>query len=444
MANSDTHAHPGLDVTVERTGPCLATVRFTVSKEETQKARARGLKNAARGTRMKGFRPGKVPPAFVEKRFGEEIDRQLVEHFVQHAFQHAIDDEGLKPARSPRIELESIEAKTDADWGHEFEVLLRPEVELGQVDGLEVESMPVGVDDEELDRTLSGIRGEMSTPEPAGDEGLPENGMAICKLAFLLPDSEEPILERDAIRLSPQTPPLGLDADAFKEAMTGCKDGDSREFELEFPEDFPVEDARGKKGILRVQTDTCFRIVPPTDETVFAEFGVEDEDGFREEVRRRILAAKQNQEEQRIEQVLLEKLIENHPMELPEPIVAEQADSKVEEIRAALEEQGLEGSELEARLAEERQVAFENSAKAMRAIYLMEEVAREKKIEVSRDDFEKEFQAIAERNNVGADQVRKYYQEEHLLQQLALELLERKVRVYLRENAKIQEADSGS
>jgi len=440
MAQHHEHDHPGLDVQVERTAPCLATVRFTVTSAEYQKARKIGLSNYARRTRIKGFRPGKVPAAYVERHFGEEVDKQLVEHFVQHAFQHAVDDEGLRPAVMPRIDLEKVAASNDSDWSHEFEVLLRPEVELGEVKGIVVEGRAVGVTPQELEDAREGIRRELSTPEPAGEEGLQADGMAVCELTFLREGSSEPVLERDGIRLNPRTSPVGIAPDLFEQEMTGLRVGQQRSFEITFPQDFPTADARGEKGTLLIRAAECFRIVPPEDARVYSEFDVQDEEGLRAEIERRVMAVKRDQENQRIEQVLLEKLLQQHPVELPGPLVEDQARSKVAELRQVLESQGHDQAEVEKRLEEEHRVALENAGQAMRAIYLMEEIARRHGLQIEKQDLEAEFAAIAVRNGVQPAEVRKYYQQENLLQQLALELLERKVRSFLRESADIQVA----
>jgi trigger factor len=436
------HDHPGLDVQVERTGPCLATVRFQVTAEEFKRSRAEGLRNYASRTRLKGFRPGKVPIQMIEKQFGPEVDRALVEHFVQHALDHAVREESLRLAASPRIELESVQTSSEEDWGHEFEVLLRPDIELGQVEGLAVEGQPISIDEEEIDGTLERVRREMSHPEPVEEAGLPADGMAVCKVAFLAQDQEEPLLERDGIRLGPKTALRGIDEAAFEEALTGAQPEDVHDLPMEFPEDFPVEEARGTQGTCRITVDQAFRIVPPEEERVLEEFGVEDEAGLRTEVEKRIRTAKGDQEAQRIEHVLLEQLLEAHPMEVPEPLVEDQARAKVEELRQALAGQGVEGEELETRLTQEHQAAFQGAARAMRAIYLMETIAKEKDLQVGEADLEAELAAIAARNGVPADEVRKYYREESLLQQLALELLERKVRSFLRESADITLADA--
>ena len=440
MASTQAQDQDGLDVQVERTGPCTAKVRFTVSAAAYQKARAIGLKNYASRTKLKGFRPGKVPPSFVEKHFGPEVDKQLVEHFVQTSFQRAVQENELRPASSPRIDFEKIEASTEADWGHEFEVLVRPDVELGRVTGLKAEGQPVAITDEEYEQALLNLNRELSIPEPAGDEGLPKDGMAVSTLTFGHDDHEEPVLETGNIRLGPVTPPMGIDAEEFEKEMTGLKVGEHKTFQLTFPDDFPKEEVRGQEGSLTIRVDECYRIVPPEEGRLRTEFGVEDDEALEKEIRKRMLESKQSTENQRIEQVLLEQVIEAHPIEIPEPIVNDQADLKVAEIRQALEEQGMQGEELETQLVKEREAALDNAAQAMRAIYLMEEIARANELMVSPEDLEEEFTAIAARNGVERTEVRKYYQQENLLQQLGLELLERKVRSFLRESADIQVA----
>jgi len=90
-------------------------------------------------------------------------------------------------------------------------------------------------------------------------------------------------------------------------------------------------------------------------------------------------------------------------------------------------------------LDEERPQTFEQQAQAPRAMYLIEEIAKREELLVSEGDLKAELQSIAERNGSTFEEVGKYYQEQGLLQQLGIELLERKVRSFLRESADIQE-----
>lgn len=434
------HSHPGLSVAVERTGPCLATVRFEVTPEEFQRTRARGLQNVSRNTRMKGFRPGKTPRKVVEKQFGPQIELEAKKHFLNDAYNHAVRDNELRPASHPRVDLADIRIGEDGGLKHEFEVLLRPDVELGEYKGVSVESRPTTVDDDEVAGAVEDLRRHQARPERTETEPLQADGMALCKVTFLAEDGSTELLERDGIRMSPKTVPTGVDPEAFEKAMIGAKEGEEVDVEITFPDEFPNEAARGATGTCRVALEEVYRVVTPSDEELFRTFEVEDMDGLRAALRERIEEHKASNERHRVENEILDRVLESHPMEIPEALVDDQADAKVAELRSQLEEEGLDPEELEQRLAEERQRAFAASHRAMRAIYLMEEIAKAEGIQVREEDLLDELREIASRNRTEVDEVRKYYREQGLLQQLALELLERKVRSFLRESADIRSA----
>lgn len=435
------HAHEGFEVEVEHTGPCTATVRFTVTAEEYSRTRDLGLKNVASRTRMKGFRPGKMPRAIVEKHFGPEVDREAIQHFLNHAYDIAVREHELRPAAHPRVDVASITAPAaGAELQHSFEVWLRPKVQLGTYRGLRVASPPAEVSDEELEKTLEDLRRQNARPEPAGDEGLAEDGMAVCKVSFHVEGREEPVLAREGLRLSPRTAPAGVDVEAYRQGLVGAKPGRTREFPLVIPEGFPERDVRGQKATCRISVGEVYRIIVPTEEQLAETLKLAGVDALRTELRARIQAAKEDQERFRIENELLDRLLEEHPMELPAPLLEAQADARVEELRQSLAEQGFAAEETEERLAEERKQALQGSSRAMRAVYLMEEIAKAESIKVGESDLVAEMRSIAERNQTEFEEVRKYYRQEGLLQQLALELLERKVRSFLRESADIQPA----
>ncbi len=431
----DDHAHPGFDVEVEHKDATRATVRFTISPDEFAKTRQLGLKNIARRTRMKGFRPGKTPLHVVEKQYGPQVQQEALQHFLNHAYEIAVQREKLRPAATPRVDLDGVQVEADKPFTHEFEVLLRPEIELGTYKGLKVEGEPLTVGDSEIDEAYAELERQHSRPEPT-EEGLEADGMAMCKVVFL--HEGEEVFEREGIRLSPKSTPSGIDAAAWEEAMIGAKKDDERELEMVFPEEFPTEAARGKAGTCKVHLTEVLRIVPPTKEEFFKAFEVEDEDGLRAAMKARLVSAKENNERNRIEARLLDMLLEAHPVEVAEQLIKNQADAKVSELKKSLEESGLPEAELQERLDQEYQSASTASERALRAIYIMEEIAKAEEIQVSQDDMKAELESIAERNNAKLDEVRKYYQEEGLFQQLAFELLERKVRNLLRESADIQ------
>jgi trigger factor len=439
----DEHVHPGLTVAVEKKEKGKAEVTLTVPFAELERARTQEFARFSQRVALKGFRPGKTPRAMLEKHFGGEVEKNVLEHFLQHGYDNAVKEHALRPAAFPRITLEGNLPKKGEPWSLTFTILLRPELKLGQIEGLEVEGRDAGVTDEELERALVELRRSNSRAEPADDEPLAAEGMAVATLDFFRPDSLESCLTREGIRLAPKSPPQGMDPAAFEEVLVGAKRGEQRTLPLEFPANFPVEEARGEKGRVRFTLTEVMRIVPPADEELFRAFAATDEATLRAAVRVRMQEAKQENEAQRIEGELLERLLEAHPMELPEQLVLDQIEAHQAELLEKLKEQGLSDEEAAKRAEGERERSRTSADKALRAVYLIEEIARAKELKVTAEDVTGEMHSIAERNGTTPEEVAKYYREQGLLRQLGLELLERKVRRYLRASAAIRAPAAG-
>jgi FKBP-type peptidyl-prolyl cis-trans isomerase (trigger factor) len=102
-----------------------------------------------------------------------------------------------------------------------------------------------------------------------------------------------------------------------------------------------------------------------------------------------------------------------------------------------MRQQGVPEAEIEPQVASQKAAARKTSEKGLRALFLMQTIAEKEKLLVSREDMEGELREIAQRNGASLEEVRKYYQEKRLWDAMAIELLERKVRAFLRANAKI-------
>jgi trigger factor len=229
-----------------------------------------------------------------------------------------------------------------------------------------------------------------------------------------------------------------VDPASFEEALVGARAGDERSLEFEFPPTFPLEAARGEKGRVQLRVSEVLRLVPPSDDELFRAFEATDEATLREAVRARMQAAKAEGEEHRIESELLERLIEAHAMELPEELVQEQVDAQQTELIERLKEQGMTAEEAAQRAGGERERARAGAEKGLRALYLIEEIARAKDLKLTQEEVAAELAAIATRNGSTPEEVARFYREQGQMRQLGLELTERKVRRYLRASAAIR------
>jgi trigger factor len=336
---------------------------------------------------------------------------------------------------NPNVDLGEVLA--GVDFAHSFEFSLRPEFKLGDYKGLEIESVLPPILDEEVEAAIEQARKNQAHPEPAGDAGLPEDGMALCKVELV--HAGAVVWTRDGLRLSPKQSLPGVDAEQFKAAMTGKHDGESAECALRFPPDFEHEPARGRDGSARVEIKNAFRIVVPSRDELMKIIGVESEADLIQRAKEGLAQANRQLEDQRIETDLLDRLIAGHEMELPAAMVDEQLRGRLTMIKNELQQQGVTGEAIEQQAAARENEAREQALKGSKAYFLIERIAEAEKLQVQEAEMVGELRAIAKRNRTTFEEVRDFYQKQNLLAQLAMEILERKVRRFLREQAKVVE-----
>ena len=427
-----------VQVTYEKTGPCAANVTFHIPAADFEGEVQKALKHAGRNVTMKGFRAGKVPMRVLEKSYGADIRKEAMQHFVQKAYGQAVTENELKPIGIERLSMDDLVLDDDGNFGHKFEVSLRPDIELGTYKGLTVDSNIVPATDEEVAAALLDVQRQRARVEPAEDDGLAEDGMAQCKIQWIVED--ETVLDRDDLRLSPKEPIPGVDAEAYAKAMLGAKEDDEIELDLTIPDEFEKEELRGKTGVCKMTIVKAFRIELPPLEDLFKLFEVEGEDALNETIRTKIGEAKAEQEDRRIENELINQLVETHPMDLPETMVEQQTDARIKQYEEGLQKQGLAEETITQESENHAATARDGAEKGIRSLFLIQAIAEKEELLVTREEMLAEFDTIAERNKTTRDEVQKYYEENKMVDQMALEVLERKVRAFLRENAKVNTA----
>jgi trigger factor len=427
-----------VQLSVERIGATKAKVSFNVPAADFAADVRTRLNEAAGKANMKGFRPGKVPPQVIEKQFGEQVRLDSKKHFLEQALQRAVEEQKLKPAAWPRVAPADLALGQSGELAHSFDLLLRPDIELGNYLGLEVEARAVEVSEAEIDAALADLRRQQSRLEAAGDAGLPADGMALAKVELV--SGERTVASRDGMRFSPKTPPAGVDAAAFESALVGAREGEKRELAMRFPDDFEPAELRGQDGQLRIELKQVYRVVPPSDEELFKLVQVADEAAMRAKAGEHLRAAKQLQEQQRQENALLDQVLAAHPVELPAELIEDQARARLDARANQLAQQGAPQATIAQLIESEREQAKQASQRGLHGMYLIEAIAAKEKLQIADADLVAEVRQIAQRNNASFEQVRDHYQKNNLVNQLAMELLERRVRSLLRERARLRPA----
>lgn len=431
-----------MEVQVAETGPCSRSLTITVPPAAVDEHLDRVFASAQQQIQIKGFRPGKVPRALVEKKFGPSILAEAKEQLLNRFFGEACRDRDLSPVGRIAIDdVEQLQVVPGASLRFTAKIDVRPAFELKSVKGLQVDGFVGEATEADVDNALKEIahqkRTIQPTPEPAQDGDF-------VRVDYTFVDAAgNEVHSRKGVQLNTRIPIHGTDAAAYGEALVGLTAGADRTIPITFPTNFEKEAVRGQTGTVRLHALEVLRVSPPPlDDALAQSLEFESLAALRRDLQERISAEKQRMGLARQEEQCLQALLAAHTIPLPPSLVEEQQRASLATLAQRLQQAGTAEAEIEKKLEEARPEAQQDAERRVRLFFLIEAVARQQKLFVTENDMEAELRTIAAANSNAdnqftAAQVREHLERENRLGELRLSLLERKVREYLRENAKI-------
>ena len=411
-----------VQIDVDRLDPCEVRVRVQVPASDFD-ARARSFEPAVKG---------------------EQARAQAVQAYLQEALPLLTKEHGLRPHSAPRVDLAKALPAAGAGLEVSFGLLVRPEFELPDYAGLEVEEpFAREVTDEDVDREVEALREEYAELEPAPDTGLVEGAVAVCDLTLMSGSRE--VGSHRGVTLQLETEIPGVDREALRGALQGAREGALRDLDATLPDGVPKPDSRGERGKLRIAVLVVRKTVPATDEQLAARLKLDGPEGasggVRAHARGRLEERRREWLDGQVDAAILERLLDDVDVPVPERAVGEAARQKVQAAIANVPEEHRDHPDLQRQAQELEQVERENAAREMRRGFLLGAIAEREGLGLAQADLDGEVARIAARNpGATVAEVRTFYEGNNLTQQLASEVGERKVRDFLRARAEVRVA----
>ncbi len=314
-------------LSVEQTGPCERQLKVEVPAPAVEAELSRVAQEYRRQARLPGFRKGKVPVDVVRRRFGEEIERETVERLVPRYWRQAQAETRLEPLLPPRIEEVAYQPGEPLVFRAVVET--RPEVELGELGSFALPDFDPTASDEEVGRALEDVRRQAARWVPV-ERAAARGDLVEGDLAE--PTAGEPGLQRVAFELG--------DPSVWSElslAVAGASTGQAVEFTRTDGE--TGRERRYRLSIASVRE----RELPPADDALAQRVAeLPTLEVLREDLRRRLVAAKQREGLRLREQALVEQLRDRHPLPLPTGVVEHEVEHLLQEYAASLRLQGVD------------------------------------------------------------------------------------------------------
>jgi trigger factor len=396
------------------------TIPAALVAEEEKKAAAK----LASRVNVKGFRKGRVPQSMVATRFAGALRQEALDRLINDAYRQALAAESLRPISEGELEDLSYEPQQDLRFSIAFDV--EPRIDLGRLGGFVIERPRARVTDEHVSTILGNIRRQHGAWTPV-EEGKPTEGDLVSLRIRRLDGAasaegkeyEFPLGEGQAIPdIEAAVKTLGL--------------GESGEFTVTFPQDFPDETRRGEQE--RVEITLLGRKAleqPPLDDAFASQVGdFASLDALEARIRQDLEKDAADQTEAVVRGRILDLLVEANAFEVPRSMV----DRYTQTIIGDQPELSKE------RLAEIKENVRPESERAVKRLLLIERVADTQALRATEADLDLRIQEIAQRGGSTPEKVYASLQKAGRLETLEREITERKVFEFLKQQSTITDA----
>ncbi len=402
-------------------------LKIEVPAEAIESEIKKGLGEAQKKARIPGFRPGKAPMHLIEKKFGKDIEADVLEKIIPEFYLKAVKEADVTPVSRPVVE-DSFDFKRNEPLSMTVAVEVRPKVENLNYEGVTVKGVPVEVKDDEIDTVLNRLAEEKATYESA-DEAVNQGDLVTIDYT-VREAGEDNTVARDVV-LKVGSGPYPQE---FFDGLAGKKKDEEFTVEASFPEDSQSPFA-GKRPKFEIKIkDIKRRSLPAIDDELAKDLGFENIGLLKDKVRENILSSKNREAERARQREILDKLIESHSFDVPESLLNAEIGGIISEIRAAGKDERTDEA-----IKEE---LMPHAEKSVKASILLELIGEKEGITVSDDDVKEELLDMAQKYYVSPDNIIKYYMaKDGSLEGLKHSVFEKKVLNFLLNKAKIEKGE---
>jgi len=375
----------------------------------------------AKTIRMPGFRPGKVPTSLVRKVHGAALTGQVLEEAVQEGSQKVLEENKLRPALQPKIEVTKYEPESDLEFTMDLEIL--PDVAVPDLSGLKLEKWVIPVEDKEVDEAVERLASQQKAFEDAPKNHKAANGDAVV-IDFVGKLNGEPFEggkgEDTQLELG-----SGMFIPGFEEQLVGVKAGEEKTITVTFPAEYPAENLAGKETtfdvtVKKVQTAKPVEI----NDELAKNFGLESLESLKEILKSQIEREHNGLTRTYLKRKLLDALAATHDFPVPEGMV----EAEFQQIWAQLEREAGDNEEEKAKLEAEKEEYRNIAVRRVRLGLLLSEIGQANNIQITQAEMNRLIAQEAQRYPGQQEQVVKFFQQNQMAAaQLRAPLYEEKV-----------------
>ena len=385
-------------------------LEIEISAEDFEAAIEKAYLKARKNIAMPGFRKGKAPRKLIEKEYGEQVFfEDAVNLLYAPVVNGAVEESGLELVTRPEVEVTEISKENGVKL--KATCITKPEVEVKDYKGIEVEKVVNPVTDEDINKQLDALREKNVTVETVDDRAA-ENGDDVVidfegfkdDVAFEGGKAEDFTLSLGSGQFIP----------GFEDQIVGHNAGEDFDINVTFPEEYQVKELAGAPAVFKIKLKSISKkVMPELDDDMVkdsTEFDTVDE--YKADVKKHLEVEKENEAKKTKEDEAIQKIIDKSTMEIPEAMIETQCENMVNEFAQRLAQSGLSmeqymqfsGLTLD-KLKEQVRPEAETRIKSS---LVLEQIAKDEKIEITDEELDAEIEKMATQYGMEADKLKEY------------------------------------
>lgn len=425
-----------LDVKIDERSACERHVSVTIAREEVERYFERAYSEMMPKAQVPGFRAGRVPRRLVEVRFKKEAAEQVKSGLLMDSLTQVTEGGELTPIGEPDFDPTKVVLPDDGPLKFEFDIEVRPEFDLPQWKGLQIDKPVREFTEADVDRSLHDLLARHGRLEP--HDGPAEAGdYIVVKLTFLNGEETISSVDEEVIRLRPVLSFRDGRIEDFEKRMLGVRGGETRELTAQLSADAPNALLAGKAVTARFEVHEVKRLHLPALNAAFLEElgGFADEADLRQTLRDVLERQLTFHQQQTARRQILQQLTVTANWDLPPQLLRRQARRELERAVLEMRRSGFSDAEIRVRENELRQNSSRETARALKEHFILERIAEAEKIEAEPGDYDREVELIAEQSGQSVRRVRAQLEKRGLMDSLRNQIVERKVLDVVSEHA---------
>lgn len=372
----------GMDVTVENLEGLNRKITLALPWEGIRAAVDKKLSQTQRKAKVQGFRPGKAPLKMVDAMYGTDIRNEVLNDAVVKAFYEVVEAQKLRVAGLPRFnEVENQDDENTFKIDAQFEVF--PEVKVGDLSAQEVEKATTEVSDAEVDKTIEILRGQRTRYNHVERAAQKEDRVIIDFAGKI--DGEA--FDGGSAENYPFVLGQGQMLPEFEAGVEGLKEGESKDVEVSFPEDYHGKEVAGKTAVFTITLrNVSAATLPEVDEEFAKQLGIVDGDvaKMRDEVKKNVSREVNRRVAEKNKAAVMDALLAVTEFDVPAALVQEETGRMMQDARQNFINQGFDAKQLPELPAD---MFTEQATRRVKLGLILAQLVEEQQLQPTNDDI---------------------------------------------------------